>query len=171
MNSKSFYALPQLRHPSNERVRVSLRDREAFPRVISYGHCRLLVPRLWAVQSKILGERESGTARLEEAVAAYRAALNERTHERGPLDWAMSTGNQGLALMILQQTAPYCTKPLRVNPVYSSASLQMKPQSFSEARGQRKSRRQLAHVPPCYAMSSQSSRCQWRMRLLPNSRT
>ena len=35
-----------------------------------------------------LGERESGTARLEEAVAAYRAALEEWTRERVPLDWA-----------------------------------------------------------------------------------
>jgi hypothetical protein len=42
--------------------------------------------------------RESGTARLEEAVAAYRAALEETTRERVPLDWATSTGNQGLAL-------------------------------------------------------------------------
>jgi hypothetical protein len=33
-----------------------------------------------------LGERESGTARLEEAVAAYREALQERTRERAPLD-------------------------------------------------------------------------------------
>ena len=32
-----------------------------------------------------LGERESGTARLEEAVAAYRAALEERTRARVPL--------------------------------------------------------------------------------------
>ena len=32
-----------------------------------------------------LGARESGTARLEEAVAAYRAALEERTRERVPL--------------------------------------------------------------------------------------
>ena len=30
-----------------------------------------------------LGERESGTARLEEAVAAYRAALEEMTREIG----------------------------------------------------------------------------------------
>ena len=37
-----------------------------------------------------LGERESGTARLEEAVAAYRAALEEWTRERVPLDWAMT---------------------------------------------------------------------------------
>ena len=42
-----------------------------------------------------LGERESGTARLEEAVAAYRAALEERTRERVPLRWAYS--QQGLA--------------------------------------------------------------------------
>ena len=45
-----------------------------------------------------LGERESGTARLEEAVAAYRAALEERTRERVPLDWAMTTANQGNAM-------------------------------------------------------------------------
>ena len=36
------------------------------------------------------GARESGTARLEEAVAAYRDALKERTRERVPLDWAIS---------------------------------------------------------------------------------
>src|SRR5262249_14239273 len=38
----------------------------------------------------ILGGRESGTARLEEAVAAYRAALEERTRERAPLQWAIT---------------------------------------------------------------------------------
>ena len=45
-----------------------------------------------------LGERESGTARLEEAVAAYRAALTEWTRERVPLDWAMTQNNLGIAL-------------------------------------------------------------------------
>ena len=45
-----------------------------------------------------LGERESGTARLEEAVAAYRAALEERTRERVPLDWAGTQNNLGNAL-------------------------------------------------------------------------
>ena len=44
-----------------------------------------------------LGERESGTARLEEAVTAYRDALEEWTRERVPLDWAM-TQNLGAAL-------------------------------------------------------------------------
>jgi hypothetical protein len=34
------------------------------------------------------GSRERGTARLEEAVAAYREALKEWTRERVPLDWA-----------------------------------------------------------------------------------
>ena len=48
-----------------------------------------------------LGERESGTARLEEAVAAYRAALQERTRERVPLDWAMTQNNLGNALQTL----------------------------------------------------------------------
>ena len=54
-----------------------------------------------ALQS--LGARESGTARLTEAVEAYRAALAEYTRERVPLDWAMITGNQGVALMHLAE--------------------------------------------------------------------
>jgi len=40
-----------------------------------------------------LGERESGTARLDEAVSAYREALKERTRERVPLDWATTQRN------------------------------------------------------------------------------
>ncbi len=45
-----------------------------------------------------LGERESGTTRLEEAIAAYRAALEEQTRERVPLDWAATQNNLGNAL-------------------------------------------------------------------------
>jgi hypothetical protein len=45
-----------------------------------------------------LGERESGTARLEEAVASFRDALKELTRERVPIQWAVSTGNQGVIL-------------------------------------------------------------------------
>ena len=51
---------------------------------------------LWA-----LGERESGAARLEEAVAAYRVALEEQTRERVPLDWAATQSNLGNALRTL----------------------------------------------------------------------
>jgi len=50
---------------------------------------------------RTLGERESGTARLEEAVSAYRAALEERTRERVPLQWAMTQMNLGAALQTL----------------------------------------------------------------------
>ena len=52
-----------------------------------------------------LGERESGTARLEEAVAAYREALKERTRERVPLDWAGTQNNLGNALRSLGRAA------------------------------------------------------------------
>ena len=45
-----------------------------------------------------LGERESGTARLEEAVVVLRAALEEYTRERVPLQWAMTQDNLGNAL-------------------------------------------------------------------------
>jgi tetratricopeptide (TPR) repeat protein len=50
-----------------------------------------------------LGERESGTAKLEEAVVAYREALKEWTRERVPLDWAMTQNNLGIALRRLGQ--------------------------------------------------------------------
>jgi hypothetical protein len=39
---------------------------------------------------RVLGERESGTAKLEEAVAAYRDALQEWTRERVPFLWAQT---------------------------------------------------------------------------------
>ena len=45
-----------------------------------------------------LGARERGTALLEEAIAAYRTALKERTRERVPLRWAMTQNNLGDAL-------------------------------------------------------------------------
>jgi tetratricopeptide (TPR) repeat protein len=50
---------------------------------------------------EMLGKRESGTARLDEAVAAFRAALEERTRERVPLDWAATQNNLGNALWAL----------------------------------------------------------------------
>jgi IS5 family transposase len=48
-----------------------------------------------------LGERESVTKRLEEAVEAYRATLQERTRERVPLQWATTQDNLGNALETL----------------------------------------------------------------------
>jgi tetratricopeptide (TPR) repeat protein len=63
------------------------------------------VPLQWAMTQNnlgtalgTLGERESGTARLEAAVAAYQAALKEFTRARVPLDWAMTQMNLGTAL-------------------------------------------------------------------------
>ena len=49
----------------------------------------------------VLGERESGTARLEEAVTVYRETLKEYTRERVPLDWAMTQNNLGNTLISL----------------------------------------------------------------------
>ena len=50
-----------------------------------------------------LGQREGGTARLEDAVAAYSAALMERTHLRVPHDWAWTTGNLSVTLFVLAE--------------------------------------------------------------------
>ena len=83
------------------------------------------VPLQWAMtQNNLgsalwrLGERESGTAKLEEAVAAYREALKEWTRERVPLDWAGSYGNEGVTLMVLaeRQRAPLIPSGSRVYP-------------------------------------------------------
>jgi tetratricopeptide (TPR) repeat protein len=66
------------------------------------------VPLDWAttqtnlgIALEVLGERESGTARLEEAVAAFRDALMERTRERVPLEWALTQNILGTALQTL----------------------------------------------------------------------
>jgi hypothetical protein len=48
-----------------------------------------------------LGQREAGTARLNEAVAAYREALKAQTRERVPLEWAKTQMNLGNALSAL----------------------------------------------------------------------
>jgi tetratricopeptide (TPR) repeat protein len=45
-----------------------------------------------------LGGRGTGTARLEEAVSAFRLALQELTRERVPLQWAEAQMNLGNAL-------------------------------------------------------------------------
>jgi hypothetical protein len=50
-----------------------------------------------------LGERESGTARLEEAVSAYRAALEEWTRERVPLWHNVAQQNLAQCLALLEQ--------------------------------------------------------------------
>jgi len=57
-----------------------------------------------------LGERESGPARLEEAVAAYHAAVLERTRDKVPLDWAMTQNNLGNALRRLGERGPETDK-------------------------------------------------------------
>ncbi len=70
------------------------------------------VPLKWAATQnnlgnalRLLGERESGLVELircfDEAVAAYREALKERTRERVPFDWAMTQINLGVALETL----------------------------------------------------------------------
>src|SRR6516225_4765249 len=66
------------------------------------------VPLQWAtIQNdlgnalSVLGERESGTAKLEAAVVAYREALKEWTRERVPLRWAMTQNNLAIALRAL----------------------------------------------------------------------
>ena len=53
-----------------------------------------------------LGTREAGTARLEEAVTAYREALEERTRNRVPRDWAGTQYNLAECLAALAERSP-----------------------------------------------------------------
>ena len=53
---------------------------------------------------KTLGQKESDTARLEQAIIAFCDALEERTRERLPIQWAMTKNNLGNALWRLGQT-------------------------------------------------------------------
>ncbi len=53
------------------------------------------------VALQTLGERESGTACLEDAITAYREALRENTRESVPLLWAMNQMSLGTALFRL----------------------------------------------------------------------
>ena len=46
----------------------------------------------------LLGEREAGTTRIEEAATAFRAALGKLTRKRTPLNWALAQSNLGNAL-------------------------------------------------------------------------
>ena len=71
------------------------------------------VPLAWAMTQnnlgnalRALGERESGTARLNEAVAAYREALMERTRERVPIQWTATQNNLDRALKLLEERTP-----------------------------------------------------------------
>jgi tetratricopeptide (TPR) repeat protein len=69
----------------------------------------------------MLGERESETTRLEEAVAAYRAALEELTRERVPLDWAMTQTNLGTALWRLGERESETTRLEEAVAAYRAA--------------------------------------------------
>jgi Tetratricopeptide repeat len=68
------------------------------------------VPLQWAMTQnnlgtalRTLGERESGTERLLQAVDAYRDALKEWTRERVPLQWATTQNNLGNVQTLLNE--------------------------------------------------------------------
>jgi hypothetical protein len=68
------------------------------------------VPQEWSkVQSNLgnalrsLGERESGTQSLKQALTALRAALEERCREQSPYQWARTQVNIGLTLLTLSR--------------------------------------------------------------------
>jgi tetratricopeptide (TPR) repeat protein len=73
-----------------------------------------------------LGERESGTSKLDEAVTTYHAALEERTRERVPLDWAQTQMNLGNALVGLGERESGTSKLDEAVKAYLAALLEEK---------------------------------------------
>lgn len=72
-------------------------------RTVDDGGCRASLHLALGNALQTLGERESEPNRLEQAVVAYQAALQEYTRERAPLDWAVTQNNLGAALAVLGQ--------------------------------------------------------------------
>jgi hypothetical protein len=66
-------------------------------------HDRAQLLTAYALVQATLGEQAADAARLEEAIAAFRAALEEQTRARVPLEWAMMQNNLGNALTSLGQ--------------------------------------------------------------------
>jgi tetratricopeptide (TPR) repeat protein len=88
------------------------------------------VPLDWAMTQnnlgaalRALGERESDSARLAEAVAAYREALEERTREKVPLDWAMTQNNLSNALRALGERESDFARLTQAANAYQAALL------------------------------------------------
>jgi tetratricopeptide (TPR) repeat protein len=74
-----------------------------------------------AISLARLGERESGTGRLEEAVAVFRNALRECTRERAPLAWAATQNNLGDALRTLGERESGTTRLLEAIAAFREA--------------------------------------------------
>jgi tetratricopeptide (TPR) repeat protein len=101
---------PLARLAQNEKLKCAGREAVAAYGAALEEYTRERAPLWWAATQHnlglalfSLGQRGSGTEKLEEAVFAYREALKERTRERVPLDWAATQHNLGLALFSLGQ--------------------------------------------------------------------
>jgi tetratricopeptide (TPR) repeat protein len=71
------------------------------------------VPLLWAriqrnlgVTLNILGARETGTKRFDQAVTTFQTALEVATREQDPLGWALAQAGLGQTLMALDEREP-----------------------------------------------------------------
>ena len=69
----------------------------------------------------VRGERERGTARLEQAITAYTEALKERTRDRAPLQWAATQMNLGNALQLLGERESNATRLEQAIATYTEA--------------------------------------------------
>jgi tetratricopeptide (TPR) repeat protein len=73
------------------------------------------------------GERESSPARLNDAVAAFHEALQERTRDKVPLDWAITQNNLGNALRALGKLESGTARLEEAAGAYQAALLVLRP--------------------------------------------
>jgi tetratricopeptide (TPR) repeat protein len=90
---------------------------------------------------RALGEQGNGAVMLEEAVSAFRYALQEWTRARVPLQWAKSTGNLGVALTSRSGGATRrrrswrCSSSRRLTWQHTTAAMRLRPPNLKRNRG------------------------------------
>jgi tetratricopeptide (TPR) repeat protein len=92
-------------------------------------HDRAEVLHSFALVQSVIAERSGESARIQEAVEAYREALQEWTRAGAPLEWARAQNNLGVALLmggagdmrteLLEQAAEGFAKALQAWPRYT----------------------------------------------------
>ena len=110
---------------------------------------------------QLLGALESDTVRLEEAVAAHRAALEECTRERSPLHWAKGQNYLGLALEALGTRESDTARLQEAVAAYRAALLEVTPERepLQSAEAQAHLNRALKGLPTVRSISTGSAHC------------
>jgi hypothetical protein len=81
----------------------------------------------------VIGDQAGDNRALADAAAAYRAALQERTRDRVPLDWATTQNNLGTALESLgerESGTAHLTERSRRDKIWRGSKLASRPHAM-----------------------------------------